>query len=187
MLLSSFSFALMGTAAHALNNSCDWQVVALARTALVLVFITPFAVLGKTRLVIWRSRTLWMRSLAGSVSVVCTFFALNRLPVSEVLTLTNMFPIWVAILSWPLLRERPSPGVWLAVASGVIGVVLIQQPHLAQGNFATAAALASSFFTAVAMIGLHRLQHLETEAIVLHFSAVAVVFCLGAYFVFGHS
>ncbi|HEV3080652.1 MAG TPA: DMT family transporter [Gemmataceae bacterium] len=187
MLLSSFSFALMGTAAHALNNSCDWQIVALARTALVLVFVAPFAVLAKTRLVIWRSRTLWMRSLAGSVSVVCTFFALNRLPVSEVLTLTNMFPIWVALLSWPLLRERPSVGVWIAVVSGVIGVVLIQQPHFTEGKLATAAALVSSLSTAVAMIGLHRLQHLETEAIVLHFSAVAVLFCVAAFFLFGHA
>ena len=42
MLLSSFSFALMGTSAHALNDSCDWQIVALARTALVLVFVIMF-------------------------------------------------------------------------------------------------------------------------------------------------
>jgi len=31
-----------------------------------------------------------------------------RLPVSHVLTLTNMFPIWVAVLSWPLLHELPA-------------------------------------------------------------------------------
>ena len=187
MLLSSFSFALMGTSAHALNDSCDWQIVALARTALVLVFVTPFAVAGKTKLVIWRSRTLWIRSVAGSVSIVCTFFALNRLPVSEVLTLTNTFPIWVALLSWPVLRERPSAQVWLAIVSGIAGVILIQQPHFAEGNFASLVALVSSLSTAVAMIGLHKLQHLETEAIVLHFSAVAVGFCVAAFFVFSHT
>ena len=143
-----------------------------------------FALAGKTKFVIWKSRTLWIRSIAGSISVVCTFFALNRLPVSDVLTLTNMFPIWVALLSWPVLKERPTAGVWLSVASGLIGVVLIQQPHFAQGNFATLVALASSLSTAVAMLGLHRLYYLETEAIVVHFSAVAVLFCVASFFLF---
>jgi drug/metabolite transporter (DMT)-like permease len=187
MLFGSLAFASMGTMAHALNETCDWQVVALARTALVLVFVLPFALAGKTKFVIWKSRTLWIRSIAGSISVVCTFFALNRLPVSDVLTLTNMFPIWVALLSWPVLKERPTAGVWLSVASGVIGVVLIQQPHFAKGNFATLVALASSLSTAVAMLGLHRLYDLETEAIVVHFSAVAVLFCVASFLLFDHS
>lgn len=187
MLLGSFSFALMSTAAHALTDRCDWQVVALARTALVLVFVTPFAVAGKTKLVIWKSGTLWIRSIAGSVSVVCTFFALHRLPVSDVLTLTNMFPVWVALFSWPVLRERPSASVWLSVVIGLAGVILIQQPHFAAGNFAPLFALLSSLSTAVAMIGLHRLYYLETAAIVLHFSAVAVLFCIASFFLFGHS
>ena len=186
MLLGSIAFALMGTMAHALNGSCDWQVVALARTALVLVFVLPFAVAGGIKLVVWKSRTLWMRSVAGSVSVVCTFFALHRLPVSDVLTVTNMFPIWVALLSWPVLRERPSAGVWISIASGIVGVILIQQPHFAEGNFATLIALLSSLSTAVAMMGLHRLQHLETEAIVVHFSAVAVLFALASFYLFDH-
>src|SRR5207245_11632297 len=123
MLFGSLAFASMGTMAHALNETCDWQVVALARTALVLVFVLPFALAGKTKFVIWKSRTLWIRSIAGSISVVCTFFALNRLPVSDVLTLTNMFPIWVALLSWPVFKERPTGGVWLVVVGAVTGVL----------------------------------------------------------------
>ena len=110
-----------------------------------------------------------MRSIAGSVSLVCTFYALTRLPISDVFTLTNMFPIWVAVLSWPLLGEAPPLSVWISVASGIVGVILIQQPHFAEGNFATLAALTSSFGSAVAMIGLHRLKGIDIRAIVAHF------------------
>src|SRR5262249_34874550 len=123
----------------------------------------------------------WMRSVAGSLSLLSFFFALTRLPTSEVLTMGNMFPIWVALLSWPMLGEVPSGRVWLSVASGTCGVVLIQQPHFAEGNFATLVALAASFFTAVAMMGLHRLKGIDPPAIVAHFSAVSVLFCIPAF------
>jgi drug/metabolite transporter (DMT)-like permease len=181
MLMASLAFAVMSIAAYALRSLCDWQVIAIARTSLVLIFALLLARAAGARLVFWRPRVLWMRSIAGSLSVVGTFFALTRLPPSEVLTLTNIYPLWVALLSWPLLGHFPSWRVWLCAASGVGGVVLIQQPHFAQGNFASVLALASSFWTSVAMLGLHRLAAIDARAIVAHFSAVALVFCLGAF------
>jgi len=184
MLCGSLAFAIMGTVAHALGSSCDWQVIALARSSLPLVFGAALAVSGGAKLVVWKPRTLWMRSIAGSLSMMGTFFALTRLPVSDVFTLTNMFPIWVALLSWPLLGEAPSGRVWLAVACGVFGVILIQQPHIAAGNFAALIALASSVSTAFAMIGLHRLHGIDVRAIVVHFSGVALVFSILCFFLF---
>ncbi len=125
-----------------------------------------------------------MRSIAGSVSLVCTFYALPRLPVSEVFTLTNVFPLWVALLSWPLLGEVPSKASWFAIAVGITGVVLVQQPHFSAEQptamLPAIAALIASFTTAVAMLGLHRLQAIDPRAIVAHFSGVALVVCLGS-------
>jgi drug/metabolite transporter (DMT)-like permease len=184
MLMGSLAFAIMSTLAHALRDQCDWQVIALARSSLAFLFAGILAMAAGARLVLWRPRTLWIRSIAGSVSLVSTFFALTRLPVSDVLTLTNTFPIWVAVLSWPLLGELPSSRVWLAAATGVAGVILIQQPHFAEGNFASLVALGSSFSTAVAMIGLHRLHRIDVRAIVMHFSGVSALFCLASLFLF---
>src|SRR5262249_11335422 len=139
------------------------------------------------RLVLWQPGTLWVRSLAGSTSLLCTFYALSRLPVADVLALTNTFPIWVALLSWPLLGEVPPAKVWLAIAVAVVGVLLIQQPLFARGDGTILFALAASFFTAVAMLGLHRLQGLDTRAIVTHFSGVASLFCAASFFAFDHA
>jgi drug/metabolite transporter (DMT)-like permease len=162
-------------------------VIALARAGLALVFAVLLARAAGSELVLWRPRTLWIRSIAGSVSLVCTFYAFPRLPLADVLTLTNMFPVWVALLSWPLLRIPPTWQVWLSVASGIAGVVLIQQPHLAEGNFATLAAIVSSFSSAVAMIGLHRLHRIDPRAIVVHFSAVSLVFVAASFVLFERS
>jgi len=184
MLCGCVSFTLMTTFAHALRTSCDWQIVALARSSLALIFAAALTLRAGMPLVLWHSRTLWVRSLAGSVSLLFTFYALSRLPVADVLALTNTFPIWVTLLSWPLLGERPSRKVWLAIAVGVVGVVLVQQPHLDRGEWAVLFALGASFCSAVAMLGLHRLRGIDARAIVAHFSGVASIFCVASFFVF---
>lgn len=179
MLVGSLAFSVMATLAHALGGRCDWEVVATVRAALALVFATALAVDAGVRLVVWRPRILWIRSIAGTVSLMCTFYALPRLPISDVLTLTNMFPVWVALLSWPLLGAAPTKNAWIAIAVGICGVVLVAQPHFAQARPLPAlVALTASFSTAVAMLGLHRLQHIDPRAIVAHFSGVSLAACL---------
>jgi drug/metabolite transporter (DMT)-like permease len=187
MLCGSFAFAWMTSLAHLIRDDCDWRVVALARSGLALLFAAALARAAGARLVVFRPGTLWVRSVAGSVSLVCTFYALSRLPPHVVLTLTNTFPIWVAVLSWPVLGERPTAAIWLAALTGVAGVALIQaQVRQAEGPLdplALALALVASFSTAVAMLGLHRLHDLDPRAIVAHFSGVAALFCLASFFV----
>ena len=140
--------------------------------------------LAGAKLVFWKPRTLWVRSLAGSLSVISIFYRYPRLPLSDILALTNVTPVWVAILSWPVLGERPSLGVWFSVAIGIVGVMLIQQPHLTERNFAVVVALGSSFCSAAAVLGLHRLRQIDARAIVTHFSGVSLLFCLASLVVF---
>jgi drug/metabolite transporter (DMT)-like permease len=141
-------------------------------------------------LVLFSPSILWVRSIAGSVSLVCTFFALTVLPPSHVFTLCSTFPIWVALLSWPLYRDPPSPQVWLCVAGSVLGVALMQlslpedntQTTAFPQGIAVACTLIGAFSTAVAMLGLHRLRHIHPWAIVAHFSGVALLFSLASFF-----
>lgn len=184
MLLGSFAFAWMGILAHEVGTDYDWQVIAIFRCAIPLVIVGVYALATGVKLVFWRPPVLWMRSIAGSLSLIGTFSVLPVLPVSDVFTITNIFPIWVALLSWPLLGETPTGQVWLSVLSGVFGVALIQQPHLAQANFVVLIPLAVSVFTALAMIGLHRLQGIDTRAVVVHFAMVGLWFAVAALFIF---
>jgi drug/metabolite transporter (DMT)-like permease len=180
MVCGSFSFACMGALTHGLRAEYDWSLILLARAFLPLVFALALALPARVPLVLLRPPSLWLRSIAGSLSMVCMFYALTRLPTGHVFTLNNMFPIWVALLAWPVLGQPPSAMVWLAVASSVAGVLLIHPPH--EQNFPALVAFASSFLTATAFIGLHRLQGIDPRAIVAHFSGVALVVCAVPYF-----
>lgn len=184
MLLGAAFFACMAALAYSLKGSVDWQWIAIARTGLAMVFAATMAIIAKKQLVFFRPAKLWMRSIAGSLSLVGGFYAMTHYPVSEVLTLTNMFPLWVAVLSLPLLGEWPPFDVWPALVLGLVGVALIQQPQFGEGHLAVAAAIFSSFTSAIALIGLHKVREIDPRAIVVHFSAVALVCCVASLFVF---
>jgi drug/metabolite transporter (DMT)-like permease len=185
MLIAAMAFAAMGSLAHALGPTCNWQIVALARTGLALLFATMLTLNSGVKFVFLRPATLWIRSIAGSISLVCVFYALSHLPVAEVLTLSNVFPIWVAILSWPLLGEAPTLEAWIAIGIGFLGVAVLEQPHFSLDQFVpghealpAVLALVGSVTTAIAMLGLHTLQRIHPLAIVVHFSGVATAVCL---------
>jgi len=193
MLCGATSFAAMGAFAHALGDEVDWRIVAAVRSALAVAFSVGAVWYAGAKLPIWGTRSLWLRSLAGSGSMLCNFYALTHLPVSSSLTLTNTFPIWIAILSWPMLGAPPRRDAWIAIAVGLAGVLMLQlsmqqsdpEPQARTELLATLAALGGGFFTALAMIGLHRLKEVAPETVVAHFSGVALVVC-GAAAAIGH-
>jgi drug/metabolite transporter (DMT)-like permease len=182
MLLSSFCFALMSTLAHAAGQHCNWQVVAIARSGMALVFAASLAVSARRPVLFRYPAVLWMRSVAGSVSLLCGFYAITHMPVADALTLSNMYPLWVAMLSWPVLGDFPRAGVWFAAGCGILGVFLMQQPQLAAGGYTWLVAVCASFTSSIALLGLHRLRHIDPRAIVVHFSGVSLVFCVVALF-----
>jgi drug/metabolite transporter (DMT)-like permease len=179
MLLSSLAFASMGALSHLAGERCDWHLVAVARGSLAFLFTLTLSLAAGVRLVLFRPALLWMRSVAGSLGVLFAFYALTHLPVSTALTLSNTVPVWVTLLAWPVLGQRPRASVWVAVATGLVGIVLIQRPEAGVERLAVALALANALSTSVSMIGLNRLGGVDARAVVTHFSGVATVFTVG--------
>jgi drug/metabolite transporter (DMT)-like permease len=175
ILGASLALATMGTLTHSVGPRCDWLVVALVRALVMLTTAATLAKSSGSALVVWRPRSLWVRSLAGSCSLVCNFFALTRLPVADAITLFSVQPLWIVLISALLLRRLPTPGEAIGVACGMLGVVLLERPHLSGDRLAALVALFSSFSSAVAMLGLHRLRHIDSRSVVAHFAGVAAL------------
>jgi drug/metabolite transporter (DMT)-like permease len=191
MLVSAAAFASMSACSHGLSDRCDWRIIAVFRGGIAFLLTTLLARSAGVQLVFRWPVTLWMRSIVGSVSMLFTFYALANLPVATAVTLFNTFPIWVTLLAWPVLGERPTAGFILALTSGIAGVVLIEYGKApAEGAVAiagmirpaVAAALLAAVCTAIVMLGLHKLRHIPSLAIVVHFSTVATIACVGFAF-----
>jgi drug/metabolite transporter (DMT)-like permease len=173
MISAAFSFATMVAITHALGSRCDWLVIALVRALFMLVTTILIVLASGARLAVWRPGTLWIRSLAGSFSLVCSFYASTRLPVGDFITLANTYPLWIVVLTWVGGRKAPSSGDFLRITCAVAGVALIGGPHFSSNNLGAMVALIGSVSTAVAMLGLHKLRHIDARAVVAHFSGVA--------------
>jgi drug/metabolite transporter (DMT)-like permease len=181
MLVASSSFACMGAFSKAAEARCDWRLIALARAGVMLVFAVLLARLQRVPLLFLRPAALWWRSFAGSLALLSTFYAYTHLPLSDATSLIYMTPVWVVLLSWPLLGERPRLALLGAVAVSIGGVLLVARPHFAKADLGVASGLASSGVTAVAMMSLHRLGAVDPRAVVVHFSLVATVVSGGIF------
>jgi len=186
MISSALSFSTMGALTKLLAaETYDWRFLAAVRAALMLLFATTLGLALRAPLSFRGTPILWMRSLVGSLSMVCTYYTLIHLPFSEATTLIKSYPLWVAILSWLVLKERPSAKIWIAIFVGIVGVVMVAQPHFDQARLALGVGILSSFCTAVVMLGLNRLAHVDARSIVFHFALCATVTCAAVFAIGG--
>jgi drug/metabolite transporter (DMT)-like permease len=124
--------------------------------------------------------------------MICGFYALTHYDVEIVLALTNMYPLWVAILSWPLLGISPSKQTWIALVISCLGMwmvyassIVADAPQSSYSNpkIAIPMAILAGMLSGVALINLHRIKHVDTRAVVAHFSGVATACSLVVWLV----
>jgi len=68
------------------------------------------------------------RSSCLLVATICFFGGLRYLPLAEASAVTFLAPIFVVVLSGPLLGEHPTPARWIGSIGGFVGVVILVRP-----------------------------------------------------------
>lgn len=181
MLLASTLFAMMNVAVRLGSARLPWVEVASARATVAMLVAVGVATGRGVSLAIHDRRLSWARSLVGTASMFCGFYAMGTpsIALGDVVTLSSTSPIFVALLSPTLLGERSGWRVWGATSLSFVGVILVVGPSFHQVGAVAAIAMLGGFFSALAMILLRKLGAGEKkespEAIVAHFSMVAAV------------
>ncbi len=96
--------------------------------ALVMVLLLVRLEGGFKRL---RTRRPLMHFLRGSMLVLANMFffiALAAMPLAETVTLFYTAPLFICILSQPILGEKVGLSRWFVIAMGMIGVVIMLRP-----------------------------------------------------------
>lgn len=81
------------------------------------------------------------RSVVHFMAAVCGFFALRYLPLAEMTAIAFVWPLLACVLSIPILGERVGPMRWLAIAGGLVGMLIIIRPGLGIVHWAAFLAL----------------------------------------------
>ena len=126
-------------------------------------------------------RNQMIRGLVGSIGMVLTFFALKMLPLSEIQSLLFAAPIFVVLLSYPLLKEKVGLYRSAAALAGFCGILLIIQPGAISSFVGGMVGLAAAFFHALIMIILRWLGRSEEPFVtVFYFSLISSALALPA-------
>jgi drug/metabolite transporter (DMT)-like permease len=119
------------------------------------------------------------RTLFNCVAVYCFYMAVKYTSVAEANILNMTYPIFVALLSWVLLRQQRDPAAMVMVAVAFAGIWLILAPGKIDFKTANLWGLASGLSASCAIIYLNVSRRYHDTNTVLFF-----MFGLGALAIF---
>jgi len=117
------------------------------------------------------------RSAVGLIGMCCSFFALQRLALTEATAFTFAAPLFMTALSALVLREFVGWHRWGAVAVGFIGVLIMVRPEPGHMNaVGVAFALTAALGSAAAMVQIRQIATTEKgPTIVFYFTLAGTV------------
>lgn len=121
---------------------------------------------------------LW-RSVCNLITMLTFYVSLQLIPLPNAVSIGLAAPIFMTMLSIPLLGEKVGPGRWVAVGAGFIGILLIMRPEGDVIEWGSVSALVSAVFWAFTLVSSRQLSSSESTHTILFYYALTVVIVLG--------
>ncbi len=135
VLGSSASFAVAAALVKAVSPATPTIEIMLFRSLFALVAMLPF-IRGAGGLRALHTRHPIghvLRTIAGFAGMFGSFYGYAHLPLAMVTALGFAMPIFLSILSVPLLGEKVSAGRAGSVVAGLVGVLVVLRPWRTEG------------------------------------------------------
>lgn len=188
--LAGIGFMCLGMAMFSFNDAMGkWLLGAYSVGQLLLIrSLAAMAVLApaihatglKTVLHPPRPGLQLLRIALSTIEVASFYLAVSYMPLAETVTFWLATPIYVAVLSGPLLGEVTPLRRWIAIGIGFCGVLVAMNPGGAALGWPALVALAGSFCFALMMIVTRQLRGTPDTTLVVWQTMAALVLGLAA-------
>ena len=176
MIFGSVCFGTMNALVKWTSFHADVWMIIMVRSAVIALAVAIFAGSRGLSLKVNDKRKMLLRCVVGMTAMILYFTALGRIPIGQAVTLQYTAPLFVALLSGRVIRERVEPMVALLVVSAFAGIVLIVSPDLSSIDSDALLALGSGFFAAMAYMYVRELRNTDSaSSVVFWFAAFSVV------------
>jgi len=194
MLLSAFSFALM-TACVKLVSTHDIPVFEIVAARGLISLLISYADIKRKKIAIWgnNKKLLVARGVAGSLALLCVYYAVTTLPLAEATLLQYMYPVFTAMLAFFFLKEKIQRSTLICIALCLLGLLAMVKPNLSLSGenvlpwFSVFIALTGALGSGVAYVIVKKLSKTEDSSVIIfYFPLIALplsVFLLGDQFV----
>jgi drug/metabolite transporter (DMT)-like permease len=120
-----------------------------------------------------RTSRVWlhlMRAFGGLLSQALMFAAVKRIALVDAVLLSNSAPLFIPLVAWVWLKEKIGGMVWISLAIGFAGVILILHPSPALlAHPAALLAVSAALFSAFALVAVNQLSNTEPAQRILFY------------------
>ena len=178
MVLSIASFSLLDAGAKWLTGDYSVaQIIFLGRLftlGLIFAVVAPRGGFSQFRTA--RLGRHLARAGTSVLTMASFFWALSLMPLADVVALTFAAPLIMTVLSVVVLEESVGARRWIAIAVGIVGVLVMLQPTGAGFAWTALIPLACALFYSITIIVSRQLSGTEsTETLMLWVSIAAVL------------
>lgn len=183
MLLASTAFATMAAMVKAIGETIPIAQLIFLRCLLPLPFFVILIKRKRIPLIVTAKKLLLTRACLGTAAMACFYYALTHMPLADCVFLGKSQPLLLAMLAPFVVHEKATKETWFAIATGLIGVVLIMKPAM-NWPIAGTTALAGAFFAAFAHLMVRKLNRYDNPfTIVFNFFICTALlsFCVALF------
>lgn len=136
ILMAAFFFSLM-TVFVRLSGDLPTPQKALFRNFVAAILAWGILIKNKEKIIIHKKDwvDLLVRSSCGLIGILCNFYAIDRLNISDANMLNKLSPFFAILVSIFLLKEKASATDWLAVTMAFLGALLVMKPGFSMDAF----------------------------------------------------
>jgi drug/metabolite transporter (DMT)-like permease len=176
MLISAFSFALMGAITKILGESFGAIQLVFFRNVFGVVFIGATLFKRPLQQIGGKPFLLIFRGAIGTLALYSFFYNITYISLAEAVTYSQTSPIFIAVFSYFLLKERLNRYAWAAIAIGFLGIVAIFKPDTSSLVKNNTIGLFCGIATALAYLSIRELKKIyDTRAVVLSFMVWGII------------
>lgn len=131
-------------------------------------------------------RDLIMRAVCGTVGMVCNFYAIDKLNISDANLLNKLSPFFAILMSGVILREKAHKSEWMAVFIAFVGALLVIKPGMSMSTGPALVGLLGGFGAGVAYTFVRRLgkNGVKGTVIVMFFSSFSTLITLPGFIMY---
>jgi drug/metabolite transporter (DMT)-like permease len=194
MVLSAFAFSLM-TACVKLVSTYNIPVFEIIAARALVSLVISYIDIKRKRISVWgnNKKLLIARGMAGTLALVCVYYAVTTLPLAEATLLQYTYPVFTAVLAFFFLKERIQRSTLICIILSLFGLLVMVMPNLSINSgivlpwFSVLAALLGALGSAIAYVIVKRLsQGEDSSVIIFYFPLIALplsIILLGDNFV----
>ncbi|WP_240914621.1 DMT family transporter [Polaribacter sp. 11A2H] len=176
MIFSVIAFSLMNTVVKFLNDFSAYQIV-FFRSIGTLFFTVPLILKAKIPILGNNKKLLFIRGLAGVISLTTFFQALNYLAIGTAVSLRYTSPIFAAILALIFLKEKIKTVQWFLFLLSFIGVLVIKGFGGDVDSMGIILVLLSAISLGVIFVVIRKIGDTENPLVIInYFMVMAFVF-----------